>query len=82
MKFAKQQKKKKKTRSNVILTLDRLSDSGADRQTDKQRDGERDGHLDYNDRWNNFPHYTQTENDGRGPCEPSLVNMSTTPSFP
>ena len=24
------------------------------------------------DKWNNIPHYTQTEKYGRGPCEPSL----------
>ena len=26
------------------------------------------------DRWNNIPHYTQTEKYGRGPCEPSLTS--------
>ena len=26
------------------------------------------------DRWNNIPHYTQTEKYGKGPCEPSLTS--------
>ena len=26
------------------------------------------------DKWNNIPHYTQTEKYGRGPCEPSLTS--------
>ena len=27
-----------------------------------------------NDKWNNIPHQTQTEINGRGPCEPSLTS--------
>ena len=26
------------------------------------------------EKWNNIPHYTQTEINGRGPCEPSLTS--------
>ena len=26
------------------------------------------------DMWNNIPHYTQTETNGKGPCEPSLTS--------
>ena len=26
------------------------------------------------DRWNHIPHYTQTEEQARGPCEPSLTS--------
>ena len=28
----------------------------------------------YYEKWNNIPHYTQTEINGRGPCEPSLTS--------
>ena len=31
------------------------------------------------EKWNNIPHYSQTEINGRGPCEPFT---RTTPSFP
>ena len=26
------------------------------------------------EKWNNIPHYTQTEINGRGPCEPSVIS--------
>ena len=29
------------------------------------------------DRWNNIPHFTQTEKCGRGPCEPCALERST-----
>ena len=29
------------------------------------------------DKWNNIPHYTQTEIYGRGACEPSLTSYYT-----
>ena len=30
--------------------------------------------ISYYDKWNNIPHHTQTETNGRGPCEPSLTS--------